>query len=518
MTKPSHSRIPGLSVLGKVATLIGLVTLASAVLAGRYVQIQGSAGQYGGQAISNIYNPDPSYKNGSEGYGGVAGGSGRPGIATCSGAITTKFQWVGTTEDELPPEYVLVTEWCEAKYNCTSNPSAPSGSCDNGLGHPAVTQAGPVYGSGGTIVWYGASGTSRGTRYSIKNGADVITLSLSPSAEANAPSGAMSAAVWYRASVSPIQIVFDDGIGPQSFRRYLIGQVVTTHLESGGLSPSNFSWSVAGVDPFKLWSADRNATVYLPSVLGSGSSYTFHGRKPGPYTVNVTAHLDVPSGALPSGGLDVQVARTCNAEKPYNSLTVTMGQPTISNDGILKLDGAHLPQYSGSYGTLWLNQVTTPSEYGSGGTWQFVQTIVPHRLIRDTSYVDHIWIFDRLHGLDVEYPYNFMTYPADGGEYYRGDQPAHGPADESKYIYSEVFDSFETYSLYSPPGTGSMYVPLKGWPWYWKAQAYRIDDGYGGYDWAMTDPEAAFSFEDFPFHPLWDRNIADGKIWTPPLP
>jgi hypothetical protein len=142
--------------------------------------------------------------NGS--YGASAGD---PSFVSCSGAITTVYEWVpaqitnpapgsqtdqdpdnNTIPDPLdtPPANIIVTEYCKATYSYAYfiPDGSGSGSCDNGLGFDAITESGPLTistpggsdGEGGTeeIIGYAGSGVSEGTRYAKMAGSQTITL------------------------------------------------------------------------------------------------------------------------------------------------------------------------------------------------------------------------------------------------------------------------------------------------------------------------------------------------------
>jgi len=66
--------------------------------------------------------------------------------------------------------------------------------------------------------------------------------------------------------------------------------------------------------------------------------------------------------------------------------------------------------------------------------------------------------------------------------------------------------------MYLPNGTGSCYVPLKAFNWFWAGQAQPT--GSGGI-WQLSNTNSGWSLGDeYPTHPQWTTNSAQGiNIW-----
>ncbi|MES2461422.1 MAG: hypothetical protein V4671_12635, partial [Armatimonadota bacterium] len=98
--------------------------------------------------------------------------------------------------------------------------------------------------------------------------------------------------------------------------------------------------------------------------------------------INCSAHLAVPAGATPAGGLDVTTTAECRVVKPSNSLGAVIGsvqgQPSF-NPTVMKLYGVTFVDWFGeSYGPagiIWVGNVTTPGEFGFGGGWNYTQLL-----------------------------------------------------------------------------------------------------------------------------------------------
>lgn len=383
------------------------------------------------------------------------------------------------------------------------------------------------------------NGESNGTRYQIKEkpGAS-FTINSSPTANIKGSgvvgqesSNSGNASVNYKATATPLEIVLSGGIGARDNKSFLVGQLVTGSLATGGLTANGFNWSVSGSEPFKNWTPTQtpNTPTNFNGYLGDTSSQTsFCFRKYTGATATVTSplHLIVPSGAKPSSGFDVSLEQTCAVDKPSNTLAVYIGSVQgISgyatpdpNPTAVELLGAYDSNSSSTVsGIIWDGTVATPTEYGYGGGWNYTQLITPHRLKRIAG-VDHLLIPDGVQVLDSSfgyYPEYFSSspnlYPDDGNSQTEGDSPAM-PFSGASYV--EVLDSFETYTLYKPPGAGSQFVPLKNLNWYWQAQAHPNSSG----TYVISSTNAEWSFEDdFPTHPMWSDNVAPIQF-APPLP
>ncbi len=108
-----------------------------------------------------------------------------------------------------------------------------------------------------------------------------------------------------------------------------------------------------------------------------------------------------------------------------------------------------------------------------------------------------------------------------GSEQDQRDQPAQGF--DASMTSVQINDSFKTYTLYRPPGTDSLFVPLKNLNWYWQGAA--APNPNASEVWSVSNPAALWSFlADFPAHPVWgptppwNRGNVAPLTFSPPVP
>jgi hypothetical protein len=465
--------------------------------------------QYGGKVyVTPPIPPFPmDYTNGPNGYGGGYGGGGS---VNCSGTITVTFTWV--TDDpynDPPPDNVVVTETCTASWS-GYDVVPPTGSCNNGLGFDAV-YLGPVPGVP-SPPFYSASWSSSGTRYSVHPGEDspgsrTLTITCNPSAQASSFIFA-SASVYYTCAVSPVHVTLSGGGGLPYLPHFIIGKGVTATLDQLPLTPTSYNWSVDGGNPFEdyytiPWGTSMpDSSHYDGLVTTAGSSLHFYFAKwenDQKTAVACSAHLAVPSGAHPAGGLNVTAHRNCIIDKPSNTVSVYMGWVQLTqnpqNVFSLILWGAY---YDGdTWGNWWVGAVTTPPVYANPvwpGGWNYTQLWTPNR-------TPSLWCngqqgLDTTFGYDPDWP---DLYPDNGTVHKTGDAPWETLLPPRTYV--SMNDSFTTYTLYRPPGPDTKLVALKNWGWFAAGEAT-----WNGTAWILSNAGAQWGFlEDFPRQPIWTQ-------------
>jgi len=416
---------------------------------------------------------------------------------TVNGKITATFTWqTNNLANDPPPTSVVIYEEEQTESGGSStNPNAvpTEATCSDDLGFafvPANTKTSPYINFGGS---------AGGVRYQIKqNPGTSFTLTTSPTATLSAKGavgppignsgngGGGDIRVGYKATATPLELVLSGGIGPSNAKRFLIGQQVTGTLSTGGLTASGFNWTVSGGEPFKNWiftDTWNAATTFTGFGTQTGSALAFCFRKVASSgtqeTVSCSLHLAVPIGALPSAGLNPNLSRDCTVDIPNKTLSVYIGNaqgiadffvPRPINPLGMQLLGSVDPNHMGKpAGTWWDGTITTPVEYGAGGGWNYTQLITLHRLEKTAKgdvtippIVNDIQTLDTQFGYAPKYP---ALYSDDGSTNSSNDSPAQL---FGVYSYVEVLDSFYTYMLYRPPGTGSQFVPIKDFKWYWQ--------------------------------------------------
>jgi len=461
------------------------------------------------------------------------------GSVQCGGDITATFTWHeddGQGSEDTPPQAVVIAETCAAQWFSWGDVAAmPTGGSSNGLGFPYVSLEPMVF---GTYYW-GLEGHSEGTRYKVKqNPGTSFSITCSPHVQVAGTGvvgppqagGVLNGSVSYQANTEPLEVILSGGIGPQDGKRYLIGQLVTATLSAGGLQPTSYSWSISGGEPFKYYTASSSEgkLLELKAEDMAGASLGFHFRKPpgsgnnGTATVSCQVHLATPPGALPVGGFDVTPSRDCGVEAPQFTFEAAVGTVQFDdedNPTKFLLNGAQLLDENGNpvtRGSVWGGEVTTPAAFGSGGGWNFTQTVTPHRVIESLGET-HNWSYNGKPGLDARFPAFPETqsglYPADGSRQVDGDIP--DQFIRPPFTRVEADDSLVAYMLYMPPGEGSAYVPLQIiMNWSWKGEA--SPNSSGGWTLSKTGKTGAYG-EKFPLHPKWTHNNANGAF-VPPLP
>jgi hypothetical protein len=442
------------------------------------------------------------------GYGGAYGGGGQ---VNCSGLITATYNWVPDAPGDTPPANVIVREDCTAFWQAYTIGPPPSGGCDNGL-NSGVVDLGPIPGIPSppfTTRWFASSGT----RYRVVAGTQPLTITRNPSASASSPIFA-SASVYYTCSVAPADVIFAAGtdIGPSGAQRYLVGMPASASLATGGLTGTSFIWSVDGCNPFTDYSP-TTPTLYQALIQPWQSSVScfFAQAATGDdpklkATFSCAAHLAIPPGCKPDGGLDVNASRQCTVEGPAFGLQASIGVPTLVGSPPTKfqLRGASLGNYTGD-GTYWRGTALAASEWESlygVGVICYVQIINPNRRFVDgqITWVNMQYPFSGFCDSGFPYSPNPSPFPAsqaaNGTYLYGGDSPGQDLNGQSGWAH----DTFDTYLMYIPDLFNGRWVPLATWHWWWGGTVTL-----NGGSWRIDDPSAGIdpNLVPYPGHPQW---------------
>ncbi len=455
-------------------------------------------------------------------------------FASCTGAITTTFTWKPSYAGDPAPPPTKVVVYQETSVFTTGS---GFGTIDDGLG--------------------GSNGV--GKRYSIKDspGNSFTLATVSPSATIGPFFyGITIASVTYKATTAPLEISLSGGIKNNWDKEYLIGQRATAALISGGLTPTTYSWTAGGADPFKKWklewfadNATPNTTMVL-ETLGNqiNSTLVCYFKKPATGTVTCTAHLAVSQGALPANGLDVTVSRNCTVRRPesfsfdvYTAKNAAQhpdgdmlvpGVPAsgvVIYNGFMMFFGVKLSETKVT-GIRWDGKVLTssanPNPWGTGGGWNFVQKSVIKRFrtyqkpgqnsVFQTNSVNNQNLLDQAYPYAPEpiAPDPAGIFPDNGSINTAGDAPGMGLIEH--LISVQADDHFETWMMYRPPGVGSEFVPIKKITWFWQGTAAG-----SGTNWTVLSSSSDFTIgNDYPEFPEWTGRITATALttWSPAGP
>ena len=497
----------------------------------------GTVTSTGGPYPVGFRSNDDQYNSNNQTYGegDVAyspPGSGAGPNVTCSGEITATCTWKPTAANEPPPDSVIVEEDGDAWYGTYPD---YSGTCDDGLGDL------PVYGS--------SSGSSSGTRYTVKsNPGASFTLTCSPSSTATTTQdGAYaSASVSYKATISPVYVTLQgttkDTGGSDNI---LIGQGCVGTLSAGPATLSDFHWDPGGDTFDKFVVAPDLSTGHVVLLFGDTwgkPSPLWHYSKDSDgntTTVKCSATASINGTVIGT----VQGQRDLQVWAPYYAFKNLTGPVTVANIGAMALYAGGPPTILPSGDVTWSppgmkngGRVGTPALFmtsltNSGtGRWQFVQLATIGRWEYQTTsgntavYPDE---HNGVCGLDNFYPYpgSAGTYappfPADSDQspgltasptYWMADSPLHQLLD--MFTRVRVDESFDDYMMYVPPddGLGSEWVPLHLFKWKWQADITQAGSGWAA-GWTSTPPMSvsALSSTRCTTHPLWQSLLLNNN-------
>jgi len=465
----------------------------------------------GGQIAMYPGPPQPvPYSQGQNGWGSGGGAGGSIASTACSGNITTTFAWVSYGEGDPPPAQVIIKETCSASWTSVTF-GTPHGACSNGLGFPENDGPGTPGPPGSTST----SGLSQGTRYKIVAGTDPLQIECEPNASSGGGIVTNLSSVWYTASATPVEVILTGGIGPNEAKRFLIGQLVTGTVATGGLTADGYDWCIGGGTPFKDYTASNTNGVFTALGIESGATCTFHFSRPGNATVTCTVHLTVPAGAKPEGGLLAAPSRNCGVDTPTFDIKQAIGSATFlpSNNpaASMQLSGASLDAPGGPYsgaGMIWRGYVSVPDAYivpCGFGAWGYAQIITPHiTFVLNGENWGLTAAWDGVARIDSGFTYLHDDHSGAGAWFNEPDSPGTGFAAGQTAVTMSM--SFDTYMMFKPGGDGSCYVPLRAFRWAWDADATRAGDGTWSFNSKHSGPITGLG--DYPQHPTWD------KLWN----
>jgi len=451
----------------------------------------GSYGIWGGQGTTRVCGDPP----------GVAG----QGTVACTGSLTCTITWNPSYANERPPLRVAVQEYAEAHWD------GDSGACANGLGNAPVGSQ--------------CSKTSSGERWTLKtlNGANQVTLNLSPSASAEYSTGdcgnpAGAAWVTWAVAAHDVDIVLGgltwDGV---SAWKPMVGQQVVATLVCPDWPDNTRSWSIPKGDKFADYQASVSSATVTPYVNGStAASTSFFCRNPSsPVTVKCNVFLGGPLQQA------VSLQRNVVPREPAFDLQVRMGEVKLASpQNYLEIALLDAPLIAGDYVNFaepWVGMrfgalvdTPTPWDTGNSGYAYFTQLLGPERFMTVSGQeVPHPW--NQFVGCDGElFPYAGVVWNATGPSgRIVGDAPGQGlepPATQ----YRIAQESFKTYVMYAPPyvlGYESRFVALREISWSWSGTANYVGSHWQG----PSGADAEFTKTgDFPVQPTWTYSLPPG--------
>lgn len=466
-----------------IALLIVLGCLSLPAQAGYYQMISQTGGTF--QMVPGPPSPI-NYANSTQGYGS---GGGEGGSVTCSGTITTVFQWQSSGPSDTPPQNVIVKETCSASWGGYGI-QLPAGACNNGLGDADVDM-GPMPNAPGPPM-VSTSHISTGTHYRVVQGQATLTFTCTPSAN-SADQVYAYCNVWY--SVAPTAVIVNlQGVTDNGSRNILIGQGITANLDTGAYHQTTWTWTISG-DPFagfQLGPGNQtgHAIELAPGALTQASVSYFYrsigtpgvqppqGETSNAQTVTCISTVTDPNNAN-APPIQVTGSTSVNVYQPFHDITISLG----ALDVYLHVDGTIWFQAAGNgiLGITWQGHVITPAMFiqeQGVGSWNYTQLIRP-----DISYVangvSHNDPNNGKKGLDGTFPYA-GPYMADNSLGKAGDSPGKQVNDTMSRIDYNL--NAWTWMLYRPPSFDSVspttWVPLHEVDWSVGGSATHDADGW----------------------------------------
>ena len=220
--------------------------------------------------------------------------------------ITATYTWVPTLMYDPPPSTAIVMEQCTA----------------GGYGYGQYTPSGAAadgFGDGQTEVYQGNSltVTCAGFRYSVHSGATFQTT-CSPSATVSGTNDVVEVSASYTANAHAVYISIWPFYGEITQPRVLVGQGVTASLNSFPLQAVSWDWGVSGGGPFKDYyvtpdsSAPSSSTIVFMGAENQSTCHFYYGKATDTSTITCSAHLAVPQGSNPAGGLERHSGTKCS--------------------------------------------------------------------------------------------------------------------------------------------------------------------------------------------------------------
>ncbi|RYF51345.1 MAG: hypothetical protein EOO39_43305 [Cytophagaceae bacterium] len=368
------------------------------------------------------------------------------------------------------PKNVIVVEYAEVNYQASEydGPGTPTnpGQCDTGMPNEIVDgpTMGIIGGPNNTVAGHTWHCTKTAVRYSVRTGAQTITVNATPTASCGISTGNyVRSQVRYQVAGYPVEIglqgaisVNPDGSGGATV---LIGQGLRANLVGGGATFTGLSWSFNDGIPFKSWAASNtSATVnYLTSTDYTALNPLWF------YAKNADATVTCSANAMGSNGQSIGVVE---AEKkvaiiaPDFTFNGTPGGCNFATD----YSDVHAGSANNSVpGIDFLGRTVTPDPFATVHGHGYQQVV---QLLNDVVTVDSFTLGDNwnpsstngTYWLDNAYPYPFGGGPnncatpsssPNSGRILPSDSPKESVDVYTKRIH--IVDLFKTYLMYQPP-------------------------------------------------------------------
>jgi len=451
---------------------------------------------------------DQGDANGSQGGGyGNSIGPGLSGKVKFEGQITATFTWViayGYGPPPPPPSEVIVEETASASWSCMVPAMMSTGSCENGISSPSVSNTDPNY----------VGSSSSGVRYVKKTVSSYsFTVTCEPKANAdatalsNAPSG-YQAGISYQAKVVPFGIALNGVTRVGSGDQLVVGQGCIPEVIYGSTitSVTGVVWSFAGGKPFKSYVV-AGSTGTLNPIDGANKNGTkpinaTHFAKDESVTISCTGTVNFSNGMPQSISPSVKVSVVA----PKYQYEGKLGFVELLYD----TNGNPFIQASGP-GIQYNCYVPPPTGFGKGE--YAVMQLLNIRIEYQTPTQTVVRTTGGTEQLDGSYPYHGLGWkpdtdpPAVLTEYSR-DYPSAGLA---SCIRVSITDHFKTYLMYYPTSNSisRQVAPLNLQAWDFIATATRPDLAS---PWPLPSPATLVQIKSVPCydHPVWTEAYGAG--------
>jgi hypothetical protein len=404
-----------------------------------------------------------------------------PGSVTCSGQMTAHFEWIveATDRKQVPPDCIVIEQFASASWQ------GESGSCSNGLGHPAT----------GTSQGQSSSGF----HYRLVNdppGEFDILCTPTAHAQTSQWSGCV-AEVYYRASATPIELAFHGTVWSGELENVLMGQNVGVGVASGQYEQTNHSWKVSGEWFYSAqwgqgaeshcYNEAPDSWYYEPNV----QMYFFRDQ-----VSSVTCTVDIKD-------LNGNTIGTANLSEPVKAWSPYIWeQADTSSSNYMKDSGGGIfgvsaglwdsgPEDWNPPGITFQGRMGTPAlfryEANQGaGKWCYVQLCIIDQWVKKTGVWWPVNNTGSTWELDNSFPYGLSDYSSG---IYDADSTADQPSmtwqvDDSPNIQwgfapvvaFTVDDGFKMFYAFLPPKSPRPpeWVPVHVVHWLWEEQAERL--------------------------------------------
>ena len=354
---------------------------------------------------------------------------------------------------------------------CTN---CPYSGAANGLGHPAVNNAGTN----------GSSSKSSGTKYRVLGGGQTIGTRCAPSLNGACVFGQVRWSLSYSVSVQPVVISVSGATTIAHRPNALIGQRLQFALQGGeSVSFSGHSWdpSTDSFDKvmFGPYSAETPATrdTVLHSLYSTHQPNlsTVHDKG----SVAGTAKTIIAQATAKVGQQElgpVSARMVIIVKRPEYSREVSYDETTYDpSSGVIGLTGP-----GGGYGFTYGAATAQVASFSAQGTGRFALVQLVESDIKQfwgglTSTTNNPWALDDSWG----YNKRWDACPA------TATPPAHYISDKPSWQLLSFMSSFEsmyrfgTFIAYEPPfnGVGVEIVPVFVTRWHWKTAGARSSSG-----------------------------------------